>query len=164
MIRCDNMVAYYGKDDWPSNFHPTKLNIVLSHNQPAIKANTAEHAFQMCKAAVFGDFRTLEKIRLAPTPLEAKALGRMVSGFDEEIWNRRSVSAMMHVLKAKLDSNPELKELARGFKGCVFIEASPRDFRWGCGLSKTHEQLFNPLVWKGKNLHGDVWTRLIEQI
>lgn len=40
------------------------------------------------KGILFGDVETAEKIMLAKTPKEQKALGREVKGFDEKMWNR----------------------------------------------------------------------------
>lgn len=40
------------------------------------------------KAAYFGDYRTHARILGACTPRDCKALGRMVSGFQEESWRQ----------------------------------------------------------------------------
>src|SRR3974377_110743 len=51
-----------------------------------IEYQTAEHWMMAGKARLFGDDDTLEKILAAASPAEAKALGRVVRGFDESVW------------------------------------------------------------------------------
>src|SRR5262245_7260013 len=50
---------------------------------------SAEHFMMAGKALLFGDAGTAERIRQAPHPGAAKALGREVAGFDEERWTAR---------------------------------------------------------------------------
>src|SRR5262245_55934231 len=50
---------------------------------------TAEHYMMSHKAWLFGDEATASKILAAATPGEAKALGRRVRGFDDEVWTAR---------------------------------------------------------------------------
>ena len=46
----------------------------------------AESYMMVAKARLFGDDETATKILAAPHPAEAKNLGRVVRGFDEERW------------------------------------------------------------------------------
>jgi ribA/ribD-fused uncharacterized protein len=47
---------------------------------------SAEHYMMAGKALLFGDAEMAERIRAAEHPAEAKKLGRLVSGFDEQVW------------------------------------------------------------------------------
>ena len=47
---------------------------------------SAEHFMMAAKALLFGDVETAGRIREAPHPEAAKALGREVRGFDEQLW------------------------------------------------------------------------------
>lgn len=49
--------------------------------------NTAEQYMMYGKALLFKDYSTAIKILNTPSPYEQKSLGRMVSGFDNEIGN-----------------------------------------------------------------------------
>jgi ribA/ribD-fused uncharacterized protein len=49
---------------------------------------TMEHYLMHAKARLFGDDESARKVLIAPTPEEAKALGRAVHGFDESVWAR----------------------------------------------------------------------------
>jgi hypothetical protein len=44
---------------------------------------SAEHFMMAARARLFGAAELAERIRLAPNPGAAKALGRQVAGFDE---------------------------------------------------------------------------------
>ena len=50
---------------------------------------SAEHFMMAGKALLFGDAETAERIRAAPHPGAAEALGRQVRGFDEQRWAER---------------------------------------------------------------------------
>jgi ribA/ribD-fused uncharacterized protein len=51
--------------------------------------SSAEQFMMSAKALLFGDTETAERIRMAPHPGAAKALGRQVQGFDEPLWAER---------------------------------------------------------------------------
>ena len=53
---------------------------------------SAEHWMMASKARTFGDEVTLERILAAPTPADAKQLGREVAPFDAAKWNACSAS------------------------------------------------------------------------
>ena len=49
--------------------------------------STAEHALMYSKAALFGDTLSASAVLAAPTPKDAKALGRLVLNFDQALWD-----------------------------------------------------------------------------
>src|SRR4051812_15988623 len=59
---------------WPSSFHVEGRTYL-----------TAEHWMMSCKAKLFGDDEIINKIQEAPTPAEAKKLGRKVKNFNAEL-------------------------------------------------------------------------------
>lgn len=164
MVITDDAVYYYTKVDWPSNFYPHEFPIRLFNNEEPYLARTGEHAFHMCKAAVFGDIRQLYKIQRAFSPFEALRLGREVRGFDKEVWNRRCRSVMDHVHRSKLLSSNELMAQARTLIGKRFVEASPKDVFWGVGLSENNPLIRDPRNWRGLNNHGQSWDRVLRRI
>ena len=66
---------------------------------------TAEHALMYSKAALFGDTLSASAVLAAPTPKDAKALGRLVQSFDQALWDRCSTWIMTRLLIAKFAQN-----------------------------------------------------------
>jgi len=164
MLITDTHVYYYGKDDWPSNFHPVSFPIKVLNSTGYFMARTGEHAFQMCKAALFNDMVALERILTASSPFEALQLGRTIKGYSDPVWLERRESAMRHVLRAKINSSTHLKRQALEFKGKCFVEASPRNQVWGVGLSVGNPDITDPTKWRGTNLQGKSWNTVINEL
>lgn len=115
---------------------------------------TAEHYMMAEKARIFLDFDTEEKILLSKDPSHAKAMGRQVQNFSEEIWKQRCFDIVVHGNIAKFSQNPELKKFLIATGSKVLVEASPLDRIWGIGLAEEDREAKNPELWKGKNLLG----------
>lgn len=115
---------------------------------------TAVHYMMAEKARLFGDPEQLEKILQAKSPGAAKAEGRNVKGFDQDIWvqKRFDIVAQANTLKFGQDTNIGDFLLATNTR--VLVEASPRDRIWGIGLQKTHDHAEVPQKWRGLNLLG----------
>ena len=60
------------------------------------------------KARLFGDEATLAKILAAGSPRAAKALGRTVTGFREEVWQTHRFGIVVAGNTQKFAQNPEL--------------------------------------------------------
>lgn len=157
----DEAVYYYSKTDWPSNFYPAPFYIKLFNSKDPYYARTGEHAFHMAKAALFNDIPTLLKIQKAKTPFEALSLGRTVRNFDKDVWNKRAHAAMDFVHETKLNAYPELRKEALALHPRRFVEASPRDSYWGCGLAKDNPNIVDVMKWRGSNHHGASWDRVL---
>jgi ribA/ribD-fused uncharacterized protein len=115
---------------------------------------SAEHYMMAAKAMLFGDAETADRIRAAPHPGAAKALGRQVRGFDEGQWSERRFSVVVTGNMAKFGQHRELREFLLGTGSRVLVEASPLDRIWGTGLVADHEHAAAPEHWPGLNLLG----------
>jgi ribA/ribD-fused uncharacterized protein len=115
---------------------------------------SAEHWMMAGKARLFGDSATLAKILEAPTPAEAKALGREVQGFDDAAWDAARFELVVEGNVAKFGQDPTMLAYLLGTKGRVLVEASPRDRIWGIGLSSGSPDATDPRRWRGENLLG----------
>lgn len=115
---------------------------------------TAEHFMMAEKAALFGDEPTKAQVLQAPTPGAAKAFGRQVRGFKEEVWLQHRYSIVVRANKAKFSQNPELGQFLQQTGTRVLVEASPVDSVWGIGLAQDDEMINDPNQWKGLNLLG----------
>jgi ribA/ribD-fused uncharacterized protein len=115
---------------------------------------SAEHFMMAAKATLFGDAETAERIRAAPDPGAAKALGRQVRGFDEQRWAEWRFGLVVAGNLAKFGQHRELRDFLLGTGSRVLVEASPLDRIWGSGLAADDERAASPRDWPGLNLLG----------
>lgn len=120
----------------------------------AISYPTAEHLMMAEKARLFGDEAVCARILAARTPAEAKKLGRLISGFDEERWLQARFEIVVKGNHAKFSQNPALREFLLNTGERVLVEVSPVDAIWGIGLAADDPRAANPEQWRGLNLLG----------
>lgn len=104
-----------------------KYLMFWGHTPPA----DAEHFMMAAKARLFGDDEAVPGILAASHPGEAKALGRGVRDFDNEVWVRHRFDLVVEGNVAKFGQHPDL-----------------RDFLLGT------ERAADPEQWRGLNLLG----------
>ncbi|MCU7824898.1 NADAR family protein [Kitasatospora sp. DSM 101779] len=115
---------------------------------------SAEHWMMAGKARLFQDEQTLTRILAAPTPGEAKKLGRLVRGFDEQRWVAERFELVVAGNVAKFGQDEALRNYLLGTSQRVLVEASPLDRLWGIGLAADNERAARPHEWRGLNLLG----------
>jgi hypothetical protein len=125
---------------------------------------TAEHYMMYHKAKLFGDNKAYEKVLSASNPGEAKAVGREVLGFEQELWDEKRFEIVVKANLSKFSQNPELKEFLLNTGNRVLVEASPVDKIWGIGLAQDNSASENPNTWKGLNLLGFALMEVREQL
>jgi len=128
---------------WEANFLVDNVNY-----------KTAEHYMMAQKAKLFKDDNAYNKIIACKTPGEAKKLGREVSNFNQDLWEKNRFSIVRQANYYKFNQNPLLKEFLTNTKNRVLVEASPVDRIWGVGMDKNNSNILNPKNWKGLNLLG----------
>lgn len=106
------------------------------------------------KARLFQDHEIRDRILQATHPGEAKKLGRLVKGFENEQWEAKRFEIVVNGNIAKFSQNPALKNYILGTGKRVLVEASPRDRIWGIGLAANNPKAANPYEWHGLNLLG----------
>lgn len=114
----------------------------------------AEHFMMAGKALLSGDSEVAERIVLASDPRTAKALGRQVRGFDEQLWAEQRFGIVVAGNLAKFGQHPQLGQFLLATGDRVLVEASPRDRVWGIGLAADDERAASPRTWQGLNLLG----------
>ena len=97
---------------------------------------TAEHYMMAEKARLFGADGIRRQILQAGSRKQAKALGRQIVGFKDEVWNAHR----------------------------ILVEASPVDSIWGIGLAQDDPHAENPLQWQGLNLLGFALMKVRDQM
>ena len=96
--------------------------------------NCAEQVMMAKKAALFGDTATELRIRAVSDPAVQKALGRTVTGFDQECWERHRYDIVFTANMHKFIQNPDLRRILMETGQLHLAEASPHDLVWGCLL------------------------------
>ncbi|KQV05535.1 MULTISPECIES: NADAR family protein [unclassified Kitasatospora] len=119
-----------------------------------VRFSTAEHWMMAGKARLFDDEKAFWRILTARTPAEAKKLGRLVRGFDDQRWTAARFDLVVAGNVAKFGQDPALRSYLLGTANRVLVEASPLDRVWGIGLAADHEQALRPADWRGLNLLG----------
>lgn len=115
---------------------------------------SAEHWMMAGKARMFGDEEMLSKVLAARTPAEAKKLGRLVRGFDDQRWAAERFELVVAGNVAKFGQDEALRNYLTGTANRVLVEASPLDRVWGIGLAADNERAVRPAEWRGLNLLG----------
>jgi ribA/ribD-fused uncharacterized protein len=115
---------------------------------------TAEHFMMAEKARLFRDAEVLPRILAAPTPADAKALGREVRGYDDAAWEGARLHAVIRGNLAKFGQHPDLLAFLLGTGERILVEASPRDRIWGIGMGANNPDARDPARWRGRNLLG----------
>ncbi|WP_225627626.1 NADAR family protein [Streptomyces werraensis] len=128
---------------WPSPF-----------TVDGVEYATAEHWMMAAKARLFDDTEGERRVLAAGHPSEAKKAGRLVRGFDEEIWRRERFGIVMEGSVHKFAAHGELRSFLLNTGDRVLVEASPVDRVWGIGLAADAEAANDPTRWRGPNLLG----------
>ncbi|EAK9793213.1 NADAR family protein [Listeria monocytogenes] len=127
---------------------------ICSLKVDGVEYNCAEQFMMAEKAKLFNDMEMREKILAAKHPKQAKDFGRLIRGFQEDIWLKNRFNIVMRANQAKFSQNEELKKFLMQTKKRILVEASPVDKIWGIGMAADNKNVENPLYWKGLNLLG----------
>lgn len=106
------------------------------------------------KAICFDDQEIASQILATSDVARIKALGRAVSGYQENHWNGVRQILVYEGLCAKFSQNADLGELLRKTDRSLLAECAVRDTIWGIGLSMRDPDRFDPSKWRGQNLLG----------
>ena len=131
-----------------SNWYPSPFTL------HGVDFSSMEQYMMYRKAICFGDDKIAAQILATEDVAEIKALGRLVSGYDENLWNGVRQIVVYEGLLAKFSQNPELKERLKSTGSAVLAECAVKDRIWGIGLSMYDPDRFDRTKWKGQNLLG----------
>jgi len=119
-----------------------------------ISYNCAEQYMMYQKAKLFGDIISCNKIMCEQLPIFQKALGREVSGYDDDTWNQNKFDIVVEGNLLKFTQNEELKKILLSTKDKMIVEASYVDPVWGIGLHYNDDKILDEDNWRGENLLG----------
>ncbi|UZS00009.1 NADAR family protein [Chondrinema litorale] len=113
------------------------------------------------KAGLFLDKSLQMQIIKTSDPQKAYKMGRRISNYNRITWHNMGLGNQLRFSnKQKFKQNKELKQLLFGTKGKTIVLSDPRDKLWGIGLSENDARGQTRETWNGKNLFGDILTRL----
>ena len=142
-------------------FHnPNDENGYLSNWYPSIFAlngitfSSIEQYMMYRKAVCFGDEKVAAQILATEDVAEIKALGRLVSGYDENLWNGVRQIVVYEGLLAKFSQNSDLMEQLKDTGQAFLAECAVKDRIWGVGLSMHDPNRLDRAKWRGQNLLG----------
>lgn len=115
---------------------------------------TAEHWMMAQKALLFNDQSAFANIIGCRKPGEAKDLGRLVEGFDPDVWEEKRFGIVVEGNIYKFSQNKALLDYLLQTDNRVLVEASPVDTIWGIGLSRDSDKINDIDSWRGENLLG----------
>ena len=158
----DGSFTFFWKSASPfSQWHESSYTLVIDN--VTYQYACAEQGMMHGKALLFGDAEVAEQILATPSPREMKALGRMVRGFDDNIWKQHRQDIVYRNSVAKFTQNRHLCEALLNTTGDL-VEASPYDRIWGIGLVEADARKMHPQKWPGINLLGRILTRVRDEI
>lgn len=174
-----NIILFYGSSEPGdsvdvrsfSNWSPSNLS------ETDIKFISTEQYLMWRKAILFNDMivandilkvSTLDYVPWKRKMTRIKRLGREVSRFNLEIWERERYNIMRQGLYLKFSQNIELTHILLNTGDKIIAEASSYDKIWGIGMAASNPAAKTPANWKGLNLLGkalmDVRTQLSNEI
>ena len=139
----------------PSEDYGFLSNWYLSDFQiDGITFTSMEQYMMYKKAVCFKDENIAKQILAEKNVAKIKELGRLVSGYDEHIWNGVRQIIIYEGLLAKFSQNEFLKSRLLDTKNSILAECAVKDRIWGIGLSMTDPKRLIPAEWQGQNLLG----------
>ena len=136
------------------------MDAVVEWLGPAVERNfsvwgyTLEKDMMYRKAVCFGDDKVAAQILVTKDVAEIKTLGRLVSGYDESLWNGVRQIVVYEGLLAEFSQNSELWEQLKKTGSAVLAECAVKDRIWGIGLSMRDPDKLDRAKWQGQNLLG----------
>jgi len=145
------------------------LALANSGRSTRISFTFAEKAIMACKAALFRDYTTFDKILGCNDSRSAKRLGRQVINFDQQAWNAHQCEIVRQVTIAKL-AWPNFHAALLQTRTNIIAECTNGDWVWGTALDAFDGNVSYPGRWKGSNILGwslmearDEATRTLQQ-
>ena len=119
-----------------------------------IKFSSMEQYMMYEKAIVFEDNAVAAKIRNTDDVVKIKELGRMVSNYNDTVWNGMRQVIIYKGLLEKFRQNEKLKKALLDTGDKILAECAVKDRIWGIGLSMTDAHRHDINSWNGQNLLG----------
>lgn len=142
---------FYSYKDMLSNHHRDGFTI------KGVYFKWNEQFIMYCKAMLFGDKVTAEKILKATTPQACKLLGRDVAPYDDNVWKLKRRGFSFRGCYQKVIEHPDIKEYVLATGNAIIVEAAEHDTTWGVGIAKEDPRIYDMAQWRGANMQGEIW-------
>ena len=126
------VICFHNPDEengYLSNWYPSPFTL------DGVAFSSMEQYMMYRKAVCFGDDKVAAQILVTEDVAEIKTLGRLVSGYDESLWNGVRQIVVYEGLLAKFSQNSELGGQLKKTGNTVLAECAVKDRIWGIGLS-----------------------------
>lgn len=111
---------------------------------------TSEHYYQAQK---FAGTEHVERVRLAPSPMEAAKIGRDKNLPMRSDWDSVKDTVMRRAVLKKFQTHTGIRRILLDTGDVEIIENTSDDYYWGCGTNKT-----------GKNMLGIILMEVRETL
>lgn len=145
------VICFHNPDEengYLSNWYPSPFTL------DGVAFSSMEQYMMYRKAVCFDDDKVAAQILVTEDVAEIKTLGRLVSGYDESLWNGVRQIVVYEGLLAKFSQNSELWEQLKKTGNTVLAECAVKDRIWGIGLSMRDPDKLDRAKWQGQNLLG----------
>ena len=145
------VICFHNPDEengYLSNWYPSPFTL------DGVEFSSMEQYMMYRKAVCFDDDKVAAQILVTEDVAEIKTLGRLVSGYDESLWNGVRQIVVYEGLLAKFSQNSELWEQLKKTGSAVLAECAVKDRIWGIGLSMRDPDRLDRAKWQGQNLLG----------
>ena len=145
------VICFHNPDEengYLSNWYPSPFTL------DGVAFSSMEQYMMYRKSVCFGDDKVAAQILVTEDVTEIKTLGRLVSGYDESLWNGVRQIVVYEGLLAKFSQNSELWEQLKKTGSAVLAECAVKDRIWGIGLSMRDPDRLDRAKWQGQNLLG----------
>lgn len=145
------IICFHNPDEergWLSNWYLSEFTV------DGITFSSMEQYMMFKKAEVFGDDEIKKKIMSTDDVGKIKALGRMVSNYNNTIWNGMRQIIVYNGLYAKYSQSEKLKEELLKTGKHILAECAVQDKIWATGISMKDNNRFDMRKWTGQNLLG----------
>ncbi len=145
------VICFHNPDEengYLSNWYPSPFTL------DGVAFSSMEQYMMYRKEVCFGDDKVAAQILVTEDVAEIKTLGRLVSGYDESLWNGVRQIVVYEGLLAKFSQNSELGEQLKKTGNTVLAECAVKDRIWGIGLSMHDSDRLDHAKWQGQNLLG----------
>lgn len=119
-----------------------------------IRFSSMEQFMMYRKAMTFEDRAIASEILQTEDVARIKELGRLVSGYEEQVWNGVRQILIYEGLLQKFAQNEDLKRKLLDTGDSILAECAVKDQIWGIGLSMKDPNRLCPSKWKGQSLFG----------
>ena len=146
-----NVVCFHNPNEengYLSNWYPTRFCV------HGVSFSSMEQYMMYCKAVCFRDDKVAAQILDTDDVAQIKALGRLVSNYNDNHWNGVRQITVYEGLYAKFSQNEELKKQLLDTGVDLLAECAVKDRIWGIGLSMRDPDRLERTKWNGQNLLG----------